>query len=72
LAAQGRNGPTNVLPVGHEQIIKVDPILARKLFAERLLGLVRVSSLHIPQSIADPMHVDVHTDARLLIADRDD
>ena len=72
LGAQGRNWLADVLPIGNEQIVEDDPILAGKFLAQGLFGLIRGLGRHIPPSIGDPMHMNIDTDARLLVADSHD
>ena len=70
LAAEGRDWLAEVLPVGNKQIIEGDPMWCRQLPAQRLFSFLRCLRPHITPSVADPMYVNIHTDAGLAITDR--
>jgi hypothetical protein len=59
----------DVLAEWNQQIVKDDPVFGGKFLAQSLLALVRRLGLDIPPSIADPVHVDVHANARLAVSD---
>ena len=61
---------TKVLPVGNEQIVERDPMRRRQFPTERLFSFLRRLRPHVAPAIADPMHVDIHANAGLTIADR--
>jgi len=59
-----------VLPVGNEQIIERDPMRRRQFPTECLFSFLRRLRPHVAPAIANPMHVDIHANAGLTIADR--
>ena len=61
-----------VLPEGHEQIVEGDPILRGEFSTQRFFALVRGFGLDVAPAVTDPVHVDIHADARFTVADRDD
>ena len=66
-AAFGRDGDTDVLTVGNEEIVDGKPILLGEFLTERKFGLVRVLRFDIPPPIGNPMYVSIHTDARFFV-----
>lgn len=59
-----------VLPVGNEQIVERDPMRRRQFPTERLFSFLRRLRPHVAPAIANPMHVDIHANSGLTIADR--
>src|SRR6266508_1203463 len=65
--ALGRDGQADVLAEGDEQVVVADPVTSRQPRAQRHLGLLGRHGSHIAPAVRDPVDVDVHADAGLVI-----